>query len=352
MFGTLRFILAIFVVVAHLTETVKSVSHLGVFAVFGFYIVSGYLMTAVLNKTYKFDFKSFALNRFLRLFPVYYLVVFVTLIAFYLLPNAEAFHVVWYARDRLQDIAGNIAIFPFEFYDAYFRIVPPAWSVAVELVCYFLLWLFIARSKRTALISVGSAATYHVASLALGQEWSARYFPFYAAILPFSIGACIYYFNDKISSFPTSVIRQFFFTSTTLWIINLIVSGQVSGLGGEHFNLFFYTNLLLLVFMVAPLTTSAFDGQLKRSGKILGDLAYPVFLTHWVVAFIISSLFLDGQHRGWSLFAASVLPVILISYAISRTADNLVEPMRDSVRNRILRNSPKTFGSAKTERAK
>lgn len=352
MFGTLRFILAIFVVVAHLTETVKSVSHFGVFAVFGFYIVSGYLMTAVLNKTYKFDLKSFALNRFLRLFPVYYLVVCSTLIAFYLLPNAEAFHVVWYARDRIQDIAGNLAIFPFEFYDAYFRIVPPAWSVAVELVCYFLLWLFIARSKQTALITAGVAAIYHVASLALGQDWAARYFPFYAAILPFSIGASIYYFNENISSFNANTIRRFFFLSATLWVINLIACGQISGLGGDHFSLFFYINLFLLVCMVVPLTTSAFDGQLKRIGKVLGDLAYPVFLTHWVVAFIISSLFLDGQHRGWAVFAASVLPSILISYAISIAADKLVEPVRDSVRNRVSRKSPSTFVAAQTERAK
>lgn len=345
MFGTLRFILAILVVIAHLTETVKSVSHYGVFAVFGFYMVSGYLMTAVLNNTYKFNLKTFALNRFLRLFPVYYLVVCATLIAFYLLPNAEAFHVVWYPRDRVQDIAGNLAIFPFELYDAYFRVVPPAWSVAVELVCYFLLWLFIARSKQTALITASVAAIYHVSSLALGQDWAARYFPFYAAILPFSIGACIYYFNEKISSFNANTTRRFFFLSATLWVINLIACGKISGLGGDHFNLFFYINLFFLVCMVTPLTTSAFDGQLKRTGKVLGDLAYPVFLTHWVVAFIISSLFLEGQHRGWALFAASVLPSILISYAISRAADKLVEPIRDSVRNIALRKSPSTFGA-------
>ncbi|WDH24118.1 acyltransferase family protein [Pseudomonas chlororaphis] len=352
MFGTLRFVLAIFVVIAHLTETVKSVSHLGVFAVFGFYIVSGYLMTAVLNKTYKFDLKSFALNRFLRLFPVYYLVVLSTLIAFYLLPNAEAFHVVWYARHRLQDIAGNLAIFPFEFYDAYFRIVPPAWSVAVELVCYFLLWLFIARSKRIALVTAAVATTYHIASLVIGQEWSARYFPFYAAILPFSIGSCIYYFRERILKFREATIRRFFFSSAFLWIFNLIVCGQISGLGGNNFSLFFYINLVLLVCMVAPLTTSAFDGQLRATGKILGDLAYPVFLTHWVVAFAISGLLLDGQHRGWAVFYASIIPVIFISYAISRAADKLVEPIRDTVRNSVLRRSPKTFDIADAEKIK
>lgn len=352
MFGTLRFILAIFVVIAHLTETVKSVSHFGVFAVFGFYIVSGYLMTAVLNNTYKFDFKSFALNRFLRLFPVYCLVACSTLIVFYLLPNAEAFHVAWHVRGRLQDVAGNLAIFPFEFYDAYFRIVPPAWSVAVELVCYFLLWLFIARSKQTALITAGVAAAYHAASLALGQDWADRYFPFYAAILPFSFGACIYYFNENISSFSANAIKRFFFLSATLWVINLIACGQISGLGGNHFSLFFYINLFLLTCIVAPLTTSAFDGQMKRTGKVLGDLAYPVFLTHWIVAFIISSLFLDGRHRGWVVFAASVLPSILISYAISRAADKLVEPIRDSVRSSALRKTPSTFVPAEAERIK
>lgn len=43
MLGILRFVLAAFVVISHLTEGIQFFSHWGVFAVFGFYLVSGYL---------------------------------------------------------------------------------------------------------------------------------------------------------------------------------------------------------------------------------------------------------------------------------------------------------------------
>lgn len=74
MLGLMRFILALLVVVSHLTGGGASpfFAHWGIFAVFGFYLISGYLMTIILNEKYFFNFTTFALNRFLRLFPIYY----------------------------------------------------------------------------------------------------------------------------------------------------------------------------------------------------------------------------------------------------------------------------------------
>lgn len=67
--GTLRFVLAMCVVFFHLTYPLTR--HLGVLAVNFFYVVSGFLITFVLNESYRFQFGSFAVNRYLRLFPAY-----------------------------------------------------------------------------------------------------------------------------------------------------------------------------------------------------------------------------------------------------------------------------------------
>jgi peptidoglycan/LPS O-acetylase OafA/YrhL len=80
MLGSFRLLLALLVVMAHLAEGTTFVSHMGVFAVFGFYVISGYLMTLVLHEVYHFDFSSFWANRFLRLFPTYYLVALASLL--------------------------------------------------------------------------------------------------------------------------------------------------------------------------------------------------------------------------------------------------------------------------------
>ena len=68
MFGTLRFLLAVAVVIGHL----NSASWLGTYAVFCFYIISGYFMCLVMNERYRFTLRgvwAFGLNRFLRIFP-------------------------------------------------------------------------------------------------------------------------------------------------------------------------------------------------------------------------------------------------------------------------------------------
>ncbi|MDD5034207.1 MAG: acyltransferase [Methylococcaceae bacterium] len=333
MLGLLRFVLAMFVVVEHLTEGMRFFAHWGIFAVFGFYLVSGYLITVILHETYSFRLSSFALNRFLRLFPIYYFVVIASAGLVLTLPNPDDFHAAWVVNDRLIDYFGNGLIVPFEFYDRSFRLVPPAWSVAVELINYFLLWLIVARTRSLALVALFAALSYHVVSLATGMPWSNRYFPFYAAILPFSLGACIYFFRDRIASISSTSSRKVFIYSLSIWSVNLILCGLLARPGSHNFDLFFYINLLSLLAIVSCLTTHPLKHRFRVSGKALGDLAYPVFLTHWIVGFAVSYFIFQGQRRGLGLFAASVLPILLISFVLSWLADKWLEPLRNKVRD-------------------
>jgi len=71
MFGVYRTVLALAVAAAHLGG-LPTGAH---YAVFGFFILSGYLMTLVLHQTYgysKAGFLKYALNRALRIFPPYW----------------------------------------------------------------------------------------------------------------------------------------------------------------------------------------------------------------------------------------------------------------------------------------
>ena len=72
MFGVLRTTLALMVMAFHLFA---GIAPLGKYAVFGFYVISGYLMTLVMNDTYGHTWSgryAFALNRLLRLYPQYW----------------------------------------------------------------------------------------------------------------------------------------------------------------------------------------------------------------------------------------------------------------------------------------
>jgi peptidoglycan/LPS O-acetylase OafA/YrhL len=76
MFGLFRYILSLIVVQGHLAPLFGKFQ--GVYAVFGFYALSGYLITLVVNQKYGFSLdglKKFFINRILRLYPVYLILI-------------------------------------------------------------------------------------------------------------------------------------------------------------------------------------------------------------------------------------------------------------------------------------
>ena len=135
LFGTYRTILAVLVVALHL----GGVKVIGSYAVFGFYILSGFLMTFILQKTYGYSlsgFKTFWLNRFLRLFPLYWVSITVTVVLILLWgQRVQDYHEAMQLPQTFFDTLKNLLIlFPDREYP---RLTPPAWALTVELFFYF-----------------------------------------------------------------------------------------------------------------------------------------------------------------------------------------------------------------------
>lgn len=70
---------------------------LGIYAVFGFYIISGYLMTLVMHESYAYTARGrirFALNRFLRLYPQYWTAALISMLLIITLGSetVESYH--------------------------------------------------------------------------------------------------------------------------------------------------------------------------------------------------------------------------------------------------------------------
>ncbi|MGJ8559977.1 MAG: acyltransferase family protein [Litorimonas sp.] len=331
--SSLRFLLAWLVVVAHLTEGTQWTAHMGFYAVFGFYLLSGFLITLILNETYKGSSIAFFKNRVLRLYPIYFIIALFTLFVIFTFSDAEAFKNSWSVSNRLVDYLGNIFIFPFEFYDRQFRLIPPAWSVGVELINYFLLWLIIARHKYVAICCVVLAVLYHVATYIENPAWDLRYSPFQAAILPFSIGALIYFFKGSAAHFSESAIKIILTTTASLWVGNLLLCGFMGAQAFTFFNTSFYVNMILLGVMVWAFSYPSYSGRAKGLAKLLGDLSYPVFLIHWQVGFVMFTILGFQDTRGWLLLAASVVPILFLSWVSLITTAPLINPMRDRIRS-------------------
>src|SRR5688572_10026095 len=90
--GILRLLLALAVVVAHCptSTTLQGWVLPGSIAVQAFYVISGFYMALVLNEKYTFEgsTKLFYQQRYLRLAPMYWLTVLITI-------GACAFYTLW-----------------------------------------------------------------------------------------------------------------------------------------------------------------------------------------------------------------------------------------------------------------
>lgn len=335
MLGSFRLLLAAMVVCFHLAQGTAPVGHLGIFAVFGFYVISGYLMTAILNDVYRFDFRRFWTNRVLRLFPIYYVSALLSALAILTLPLPTRFHGGWNVDGPVHDWLGNLLIFPFAFYDPAFRLVPSAWSVGVELVNYFLLWAVVARGPWHALAALLGAVAYHAWSIHSGMSWTTRYVPFYAALLPFALGSLIHFARVR-RLLPETWAPRLLLLSGAVWVANIVIVGANSATVQRWFDVFYYINLLGLTGMVWALAVKP-RPVVWRHDKLLGDLAYPVFLVHWPVGFAVAALALAGRPRGVDLLLLSIVPILAVAYALAYLAERFIEPLRTRVR---LREAP------------
>ena len=88
MFGTLRTLLALNVVLLH----IFNIPNLGNSSVSVFFLLSGFLMTLIMKEKYNYNlsgFKFFWINRILRLYPIYYVIIILTVILLILFPEAR-----------------------------------------------------------------------------------------------------------------------------------------------------------------------------------------------------------------------------------------------------------------------
>ncbi len=336
MLGSVRFVLALLVVATHVGVWIWP----GMYAVFGFYVISGYLMCLVLNQRYGFSvvgFRAYCINRILRIYPPYWvagLLSFVVLTAI----GQEAVTEFWkpWELPRSWDAwLDNILIvtLPSGGNAGESLLIPPAWALRVELFYYLLLGLGLGRSRRIAILWFVIAAGYHVYLADTDwYGWRERYYTIAAAALPFGIGALIYHSKERFPAWaresrvlPAAVL--------VLWVVNLVAVptalGSVLGVGR------FYLNLALVaVFVASMCLRKPSDPRRRRLDARLGDLSYPVYLIHMQLGFALLTLGIVPRFEGLELLRvlAALPAILLLAWVMLRLIDDPVERLRDRVK--------------------
>jgi peptidoglycan/LPS O-acetylase OafA/YrhL len=310
MLGTLRLILAICVALSHVGVRFASINP-GVMAVIGFYLVSGYVMSGLLQRHYSQPraAPAFYLDRALRLLPHYFFYAGVTLV-WQLYSQANTLFLT--RAPSASDIFNNLLIVPLNYFmfngsDQY-TLIPPAWSLGAEAQFYLLAPLVLLWPKRLLAVGVISLCCYGAALAGLiHSEWFGyRLLP--GVLVFFLLGAYLQQLHHRQHRARALATTGLVAALATL-AMGLL---QINGTLRQPYN---FETLLGLALGIALLHTLATRTRTWWD-DLAGDLSYGVFLNHFLVYW---ALFPQGVN------AAQLPAFVLVCIALSWLSQRYIE---------------------------
>ncbi len=291
--GGLRLLLATSVAYGHLGHFLGFPLVPGDTAVQCFYVVSGFYMSLVLNGKYaSAGYWTFLSNRMLRIYPTYFIVLLATLLfARPGLPPLDPpgwtfFHAsqaVLLGQDAymfLGVVDGSLA-FASDFRTLSaplfaFAPVPQAWSLGVEMWFYLVAPFILRRSVR---LVIGALLASIVLRMGLqfafglaGDPWSYRFFPSELAL--FLLGAVAQRSTDRAD------FRRLVALAVLVAVVLFI--NRPHGLTRAASVSFLAAATMAIPYLCA-LTKNV------EADRYLGDLSYPIYLTHMLVGHFVAS---------------------------------------------------------------
>lgn len=303
MFGTFRTVLASFVVIGHLFGPYQ----LGSYAVFGFYVLSGFLMTKIMHETYGFTFtgkKRYLVNRFLRIYPTYWFAILLSLLLLFLYgSDITDFKSTMYIPKSPKEWIQNVFILFSRGSSP--RLSPATWALTVEIFFYIAICFGVSKTKLRSLSWLVLSFIYTIYLIfAHPQDWEARYFSIRAASLPFSIGGLVYHSKEALIIY----LKKWRLLKPTILFLCVWINFCIFFIAESKFKVpliytvGFYINLSLMTLCIVSLIESKPPLMVKKFDKKIGNISYPVYLLHWQVgAFLYSVIFKTFGRRFMAL---------------------------------------------------
>lgn len=319
MFGTFRTILAALVVLQHFSPA----RLVGSMAVFAFFTLSGFLMTMLMDTTYRGRPEAFALNRFLRLYPHYWLAMAIT--AVLLLAGVAGSHPFIGLPDSVGGWAA--ALLYVNYWQTSPQLLPTAWAVTNEIVFYVLIGLGLSKTPGRTLLWFLVSLVYSVLAADYApKNADLNYFLPSAASLPFALGALAYHARGLIDRRWAPV-----FAAVSALVIAATMVYVSSGRGyaaGRATVLAATAVFAVSMYEIAK----AYQGTvIQKIDDLIGDLSYPIYLIHFTAA-MVAQLWMPRER---SYTFAIVVLIVSIDMAIIMNAviNPWINRLRDAVRS-------------------
>jgi peptidoglycan/LPS O-acetylase OafA/YrhL len=351
--GILRTIFALSVVFAH-SWPAGMVFVGGRNAVQLFYMISGFLISYVLveSKVYK-KISIFYINRYLRLYPIYFVVAVLGLIAkmigdlhffeiykqipisadlLLILSNAFLFGQDWV---MFSGISGDKLVFVTDFNNSDVRlysalIAPQAWTLGIELMFYLIAPFVLPKRKLIYVLlfmSLGLRVILIKLGIGLQDPWTYRFFPTELALFLFGALA-----HQVLMPFYKRVIAGRLLIASkvaTLFLILISIFYFLIPINELYKTLFLFSIFILLL----PLTF-IFQNECVWDKKI-GELSYPIYIGHilviWISGFLLRKIGVtDAYFISISCVLLSFLFAIFLNQFIGQPFEKLRRRLKKS----------------------
>lgn len=360
--GLIRLLLALSVVATHCGTIFGFELVGGKVAVQSFYIISGFYMSLVLNEKYigiNNSYRLFITNRFIRLYPIYWTVLLGTiLICIALIVASDGHHLLkfesWLSVRQTvssftflvvsnififgQDIVMFLGINPREgtlyftsnFWNTNpplhnFLFVPQSWTLGLELTFYLLAPFMLRKGFKIIFVLIALSFLlrlfiYNFLSLQ-NDPWNYRFFP--TEIMFFLFGYVSYriHLRLKTKSIPKTfnLFVVFYILAYTL-IYPYISEFKVHYSPFSFKEIIYFLSIILLIpVLFNYLKKSKLDNQ-------IGELSYPVYISHLGVAMVCGVLPFTFLRSGWAI----ALLTVIIAYLLNKFIAYPIERFRQS----------------------
>lgn len=350
MFGTWRTLLAIEVVAFHLLF----LPFIGAYAVFSFFVLSGFLMTAIVHLTYGYSTRGFVHylgNRALRLYPDYWFAALIALalIAIFGASTVQHHHQAMTVPATSAGWVQNVSmIFPAIVpRDIMPRLVPLAWALTVEIVHYVLIGMGISRTKRSTWLWLIASVGYTLAagSIHHPRDDLNEIIPIYqysaipAASLPFSFGALVWHYRSEIQGLmsqfriglPAVLIIGRWLLYCGIVILFAVVRWAPLVMIGN------WINIALSGLIICALFHARSSDRVRDIDRHIGDFSYPIYLLHMPMA-LVAMIMLYGEPvkgRNFAVFALGLAVTVAISMVCTRIIDPAAERLRRHIKQTV-----------------
>lgn len=303
--GVLRFFFAISVLLGHI-----QIHHLisPIYAVQGFYIISGFYMSLILNEKYTSSNENllFYKKRFMRLLPTYWLIavlsIIIALCFFYkgesnilffdfnnFPTNTSITTWIYILMTNIivwgQDLAlfmgispetGNMFLSTSSFAENYpmlrYMAIPVAWSVSSEFTFYLIAPFILRNKKRTVLILFLLSTISNIITNYYGlndSNWRFRFFP--SLLLYFLTGYFAYIIYKRIELRKFSTKYKYLCILSVLSVLTIIL----------HLNIPYAVHSISLLCICALAIPYLFYAYKKdATDRTIGEMSYPLYLIH------------------------------------------------------------------------